>query len=191
MLKYSINYRIIEKEKERANLFKINDTVIYGTEGICTVSDITEKNFGGTVGKYYILKPKYSPSSTIMIPMDNPQLVSKMRYMLSGDEVRALIDSMPQEKGVSWIDDEKKRKEKYRALILRGERRELVGLIKTLYLHSEKQKALGKKLHASDERFFRDAEKLLYEEFACALGIEKEQVISYILSKLAPENKAE
>ncbi len=170
-------------------MYKINDTVIYGTDGICTVADITEKNFNGSTGKYYILKPRYSPSSTIMIPIDNELLVGKMRYMLSPEEVRALIDSMPDQDGVEWIADDKKRKEEYREIILRGDRLELVRLIKTLYLHSEHQKSVGKKLHASDERFFRDAEKLLYEEFATALSIPKEEVLSYITSKLTPDTQ--
>ncbi len=168
-------------------MFKINDTVIYGTEGICTISDITEKKFNGVESKYYILKPHYSPSSTIMVPVDNQMLVGKMRYMLSCDEIKKLIDAMPTQQGALWIDDEKKRKEEYRAIILRGDRVELIGLIKTLYLHSEAQKAAGKKLHVSDERFFHDAEKLLYEEFATALGIDKSEVLSYITSKLSTE----
>lgn len=72
---------------------------------------------------------------------------------------------------------------------MRGDRKELVKLIKTLYVHGENQKKLGKKLHACDERFFRDAEKMLYEEFAAALNIDKEGVLPFILSKIKKEEQ--
>ena len=170
-------------------MYKVNETVIYGTEGICKITDIAERNFNSSVEKYYILKPLYNSSSTIMVPINNEILVSRMRRMLSCEEIEKLIEDMPGEEGLELIDDEKKRKEEYRGVILRGDRKELVKLIKTLYVHGENQKKLGKKLHACDERFFRDAEKMLYEEFAAALNIDKEGVLPFILSKIKKEEQ--
>lgn len=51
------------------------------------------------------------------------------------------------------------------------------------------KRSSGKKLHACDERFFRDAEKMLYEEFAAALNIDKEGVLPFILSKIKKEEQ--
>lgn len=168
-------------------MYRINDIVIYGTEGICSIVDIADKKFGSTVEKYYVLKPMYNNSSTIMIPVNNELLVDRMRHILSSKEAEALILDMPTEQGIEWIDDEKQRKTIYRQIICRGDRRELVKLIKTLYNRQKQQKAIGKKLHACDERFFRDAEKMLHEEIAAALNIEKESVVEFIISKIGRE----
>ena len=43
--------------------------------------------------------------------------------------------------------------------------------------------AEGKKVTASDERYFHMAEESLYGEFAIALGIEREEVKDFIAGK--------
>ncbi|MBQ5918365.1 MAG: hypothetical protein IIW92_07380 [Lachnospiraceae bacterium] len=43
-------------------MYKINDNILYGSHGICTISDITEQNFGGEKKKYYLLHPHNSIS---------------------------------------------------------------------------------------------------------------------------------
>lgn len=97
-------------------MYKVNETVIYGTEGICKITDIAERNFNSSVEKYYILKPLYNSSSTIMVPINNEILVSRMRRMLSCEEIEKLIEDMPGEEGLEWIDDEKKEKKSTEAL---------------------------------------------------------------------------
>ena len=42
-----------------------------------------------------------------------------------------------------------------------------------------------KRLHISDERFFKDAEQILYNEFQYVLGLEsKEALMAYILDRI-------
>ena len=41
-----------------------------------------------------------------------------------------------------------------------------------------------KKLRSSDEKFLNDAENILYDEFAYALKIPKNEVISYIKKRI-------
>ena len=43
-------------------------------------------------------------------------------------------------------------------------------MVRALYVHRKEQLAKGRRLHAADEAFFRNAEKVLFEEFAAALG---------------------
>ena len=78
---------------------------------------------------------------------------------------------MPKEKP-NWIENEQERKAKYKEIIAKGDRRELIRLIKSVYLHGQKLKLTGKKLHVVDERFLKEAERLLYDEFAHVLKIE-------------------
>ena len=86
---------------------------------------------------------------------------------------------MPQE-DMFWIEDESRRKEEYRRIIDSGDRRKIIGLIKTLYIHGEELAAQHKKLRSSDERFLHEAENMLYDEFAYALRLNKDEVLPYI-----------
>ncbi len=161
-------------------MFNINDTVIYGTEGICTVTDIAERTFGGSTEVYYILKPLYKNGSTVMLPKSNAALVSRLRRILTPEEAEKLIANIPDEIGAEWIENEKERKENYRSVIMNGDRAELVRHIKRLYERIEEQKLLGKKLHACDERFLEDAQRILHDEFSVVLGIPRDEILQHI-----------
>lgn len=169
-------------------MYKVNDTVLYGTHGVCKITDITEKTFDGKTIEYYVLKPVYDEKSTIFVPVNNKALATKMHSVLSPDEIYDLIKTMPEENPI-WIENEAVRKERYKEIITAGDRRELVILIKTLFLHQQKQKESGKKLHVTDERFFNDAEKMLYEEIAHVLNIKPEQVLPLIFEQVQIEEK--
>ena len=57
-------------------------------------------------------------------------------------------------------------------------------MLRTLYLHREEQLSKGKKLHNIDERFFREAEKLLFDEIALVLHIKPSQVLPFIQEQM-------
>ena len=106
-----------------------------------------------------------------------------MRKALSSDEIYRLIRTMP-DKALIWIDNDNLRKEKYRNILKGSDRTELISLIKTLYLHQQEQQQKGRKLHNADEQIFAEAEKILYEEFAYVLHIDRDQVLPFILKQI-------
>ena len=61
----------------------------------------------------------------------------------------------------------------------------IIKLIKTIYLHKMELKNTGKKIHTIDEQFFRDAEKVIYDEFALVLNIRYDQVLPFIINQIA------
>lgn len=64
-------------------------------------------------------------------------------------------------------------------------------MIKTLRLRRKALSACGKKLRVTDEAALTSAEKVLYDEFAYALGIARDEVTSYIEAKRAAAEKSE
>ena len=74
-------------------LFDKGDLVSYGTNGICCIEDIRFMSFssGAKKSMYYILKPEASGESTIFVPAENEKLVSKMRKLMTKEEI---IDSV-------------------------------------------------------------------------------------------------
>lgn len=169
-------------------MFGNNETIIYGSQGVCKITEIAEKTYDGHTKQYYTLRPLYNDTSVLYVPVDNPSLTGKMHRVLSAAEIHALIDSIPQE-GALWIEDERERKIAYKEMLERGDRRELVGMIKALYLHQKQQQAKGRRLHVADEKFFKTAEKILYDEFALVLDIEPDQVLPFLLKKMHVEEK--
>jgi len=161
-------------------MFNVNDMIIYGARGVCEIVEITEKDFNdGKEMTYYVLRPAYDNKATIFVPVGNETLTSKMRSVLSSDEIYDMIKSMPDEDTI-WIENDNLRKEKYREILAKGSRTDIIKLIKTLYIHEQDRKENGKKLSMSDERFMKAAEKILYDEFAVVLDIEPEEVLSFI-----------
>lgn len=163
-------------------MFNNNELVLYSTEGVCRVSATVEKNFAGKIVRYYVLKPIYRENSTVFVPTDNELLLSKMRRVLSENEVHDIIQSIPDENPM-WIDDDNTRKTKFKEIICGGNPRELVRLIKALYQHQQEQQSSGRKFHVTDERLLKDAEKLLFDEFAVVLKINPQQVLPLILEQ--------
>lgn len=165
-------------------MFSINDTVLYGSTGICTIIDITEMQFRGQTLEYYVLKPLQAGSSTVFVPTTNETLTARMRRMLSAETIQSIIRSLPFEKDI-WIADARSRAETYKAIINNGDRTELARVIRTLHVQQQKQVDAGKRLHISDEKILKDAQKLLHEEFALVLNISPDEVAPYITKELA------
>ncbi len=164
-------------------MFQVNDTVLYGSQSVCTVTEICEKKIGNEKYLYYALKPVFDNKSTIYVPCQNPKLVEKMRRILSAAEIRELIDSIAYDT-LEWIPEDSERKEKYGEIIHSGDRRQLMLLISTLYRLKLKQKEQGKKFHAVDEQLLDRAQKLLHEEFAYVLNITPQEVPPFIAKQL-------
>lgn len=164
-------------------MFELNDTVLYGSEGVYRISEIKEMDFKEPAADYYVLKSLHSSTATIFVPVDNEALAAKMRRVLSPEEIYNMIRSMPEETSI-WIEDESERSREYKEILLKGDHRALGKLIKTLYSHQQEQKKIGKNLHKADERFLKDAKKLLYNEFAYVLDIEPEQVLPFIQEQI-------
>lgn len=165
-------------------VFQISDVIIYGTQGVFRITEIEEKTIGGVKKSYYVLKPVHDNGATIYAPTNNEAVLKKMRKLLSAEEINTLIDSMPKEE-TCWIPNESERREYFKQVIARGDHLELIKMIKAIYLHKNGRQASGKRLHATDERFFKDAEQLLYNEFQYVLQLEnKADLLTYILSRV-------
>ncbi|GHV39216.1 hypothetical protein FACS1894187_18930 [Synergistales bacterium] len=178
-----------ESKSENKNInYKANDVILYATHGVCEIVEVAEKDLRGTPIEYYVLKPLYYDKCTIYVPVANEELVAKMRRLLSVSNIYALIEAMPDE-GAVWTEDENERTEKYKEILERGDRTELVKLVKSLWHHQQSQRSKGKRLSCTDDRFMKDAEKMLYEEFAHVLDIKREQVLPFIIERIRVREK--
>lgn len=165
-------------------MFQVNDVIIYGAQGVCKIIGTDEKTINGKKKTYFILKPVDDKGATIFAPTDNELVLSKMRRLLTKEEIHMLIDSM-QEDSTLWVDNENERKELYKSILTKGDHRQIIKMLKAIYAHKKQREAVGKRLHQSDERFFKDAEQILYNEFQYVLDLKsKDDLMDYIFQQL-------
>lgn len=164
-------------------MFSAGDTVSYGTQGICKIKEITEMTVGKEKKRYFVLIPVQDEKATVYVPTDNEKLLSNMRTVLSVSDIDKLIDSAA-ENPMEWIDDDITRKERCSNVIKSGNRLELMRLIEMLYIRREELKSTKKHFHISDEKYLREAERLLHDEFSYTLKIGKDEVAEYIFNRI-------
>ena len=156
-------------------MFKVGDLIVYGNTGVCTVEKIGRPDLSGISDdkEYYTLLPYYSRNSRIFTPCDNDKVV--MRPIMSKKEAEKLLREIPKIE-ILVITDEKKREECYKETMKTCDCREFVSILKTIYNRKKTRLAEGKKVTASDERYYNMAEDKLFGELAIALGLEKSQM---------------
>ena len=164
-------------------MYQIGDQVVYGIHGVCCVVDQEVRTVDRKNVTYLVLEPVGQGVSRFLVPMHNAAAMSKLRRILSKEELEELFRSEEIYKD-GWIRDENQRKQTYRELINSGDRVRLIQMVRSLYAHKAAQSAAGKKVHLCDDNFLRDAEKLLISEICIVLGVEQNEAKHFLAEKL-------
>ena len=169
------------------NGFDIGEYVSYGINGMCNIEDIRPMQLSQSVEKmmYYILRPESNPKSTIFVPVNNQKLVSKMRELMTKDEINAMLVRM-KDRTLEWEKDVRFRTESFHEILNNGVNQDLILMIRCLHRKRQELVQLGKKLPARDSNTLKTAERLVEEEFAHVLHIKCEEVSDYIRAVLDP-----
>lgn len=168
--------------------YRVGEYVIYGKSGLCRIEAIEPLSFTRGESKlYFVLKPMSGTAGTIYVPCDNVILTSKLRSVLSKQEIdNALFEIKG--KQLDWIDDKNTRADYFRALFNGGKQEDLLLLVGCLYLKKKELTAKGRHLANADETILKNSEKLLEEEFAFSLQISPDEVGEYIRKALELED---
>jgi CarD family transcriptional regulator len=162
-------------------MFKINDYVVYGSNGVCQIEEIEKMFLRNQELEYYILSPVYNNKMTIKIPVNNKKIL--MRELMSKTEVMSLIEDISKNETIE-IEDARKRAQEYRDIIKSGDVKEIIKVINSITLEENEKISLGKKLNKTDEDIMIIARKQLYQEMAIVLGIDIDEVGDYILNNI-------
>ena len=164
-------------------MFKKGEYVIYGNAGVCQIIDISTSNMHGAPKDklYYILEPVNQNSSRVFSPIDNKKVI--IRKLMSKQDVETLISDIPNIKEL-LVEDEKLREQTYKDCIKSCQCRKLLSLMKTIYQRKEERLNQGKKLSATDEKYFKLAQDNLQTELSISLEIPVNEMERYILDKI-------
>ncbi|MDO5517483.1 MAG: CarD family transcriptional regulator [Clostridium sp.] len=158
-------------------MFKINDYIVYGDNGICKVVDIGVPSVSCSKDKvYYTLEPVYE-SGKIFTPVDNDRIV--MRNLIKKEDAEKLIASINSMEPY-WIDDYREREMKFKEVIKSCDCSQEVLLIKSVLERKEACKSTGRKLSQNDDKFLKRAKEKIVTEFSIAFDMPSEMVDKYI-----------
>lgn len=160
-------------------MYQKGSMVIYGIHGVCSILETEIRKIDRKNVEYYVLQPLDHPDARYYIPTQSPAAVSKMSPLLTKEEINELLCNIDIYNH-SWIDDENQRKQLYKTVISSGDRYQLISLICLLHRHRKMQLESGRKFHACDENFLRDAEKVISGELSLVLNIARDEVGQYI-----------
>ena len=148
-------------------MFDIGSYVIYRSEGVFVVSDIREESFGsiGKPEKYYILTSVSSQSSTTFVPVNNEELTSYMRHLLSADQINDLVEKLRDQR-LKWIDETRARSNYFRDVLSAGDPKELIVLVNTVNERVAAALERGRKPSSTDINALRRAERILFDQFS-------------------------
>lgn len=160
-------------------MFSIGDKIIYGENGVCTVSEIAPLDMSGTASDklYYHLKPLIG-SGMYFTPVDSGAF---MRPVISRKEAELLIDSIPSIEPAICSDSRFNHIDAfYKELFKQHSCEALVSIVKGLHSRMAEKKTKSSRAETTMKR----AKDMLHGELSIALGIELSEVESYIHSRI-------
>ena len=151
--------------------------VVYGTNGICFVENISEMAFptGGEKKQYLILRPLSDRGSIIYIPHDNEVLLGRLRPLITKKEANGIWNT-PITQTVAWEEDRKQRAASFKEYLLKNDIYTLLSMILCICQKRDLLTEQNKKLTNADREMLAAALKSVCEELAFSLGLSREAV---------------
>lgn len=165
-------------------MFQPGDLVVYGTTGVCRVESITRPNLTGADRnkEYYLLKP-LQQDGVIYAPVESQKV--PIRSVISAEEVEALIDLIPTMQAEACrASTLQALAQHYQSVVRSNDCKDLIELMMSIYTKRQQVESQKRRLGMVDERYMKQAERLLYGEFSVALGIPFEEVQPYIARRV-------
>lgn len=165
-------------------MFQAGDLVVYGATGVCCVESIDQPNTTGADRhrKYYQLKPLYQ-DGVIYTPVENTKV--SIRPVISREEAERLIDLIPSMQAEAYrAPTLQALAQHYQTAVRSHNCQDLIELMMSIYAKQKQAESQKRRLGLVDERYMKQAERLLYGELAVALEISFDEVQPYIARRV-------
>ena len=140
-------------------MYETGELVVYGTTGVCQVEGVI-----------------YTPVDSHKVPI---------RPVMSREDAEALIGQIPKIHAEAWkAPTLQALTQKYQAAMQSSDSRDLVALTMSIYAKRTEAASRKRRLGMVDERYMKQAERLLYGELSAALEIPFEDVGAYIAARV-------
>ncbi len=159
------------------------DYVVYGSHGLCAVTDILVPPFleRGKEKLYYMMASVTDKNGVLYVPVEGAE--DKMRDVIDAEDAKGLIEEIDELEEMD-IPFGKKAEASIVDVVKRNCCDEMMSLVKTLHKIKAIRAAEGKKFAAMDEKYLHISEKLLYTEMAFSLESDYETVAQMVMHEL-------
>lgn len=158
--------------------FEINQKIVYPSQGVGKITNITQKKFKDQLLEYYVIYLEVS-DMVVMIPVNKVEEIG-IRPIVSAEEAQKAIDMMGEE--VEPItSDWKLRYQTNLELLKKGTIIDIATIVRCLYHRSK-----IKELPILERKLYDSAKKLLEDEISFALDKPVKEIEALLLSKLEP-----
>ena len=154
------------------------DYISYSGHGVCQIADIRSMNFGNGEQEYLVIEPIASGSATIYLPSANQTAQTRIRPVLTREEIDAIISSVKNDQ-MPWTADRKQRTLQFQQILSRRDTRELLLLASCLH-----KRKIEKGLPASELEILHKVEGMVEQEFSFVLHISQSEIGQYIRDRL-------
>ena len=165
-----------------ATKFKINQKVVYPSQGVGIVKDVFEKTFKDNTVLYYKIYIEASDMG-VMVPVDNAENLG-IRQIVSAKEAQEALNLLSDD-FEPITSDWKLRYQMNLDLLKKGTVKDIATIVRCLYNRSK-----VKELPILERKLYDSAKKLLEDEIAFALGKSSKEIEAEIHTKLEPPGAA-
>ena len=151
-------------------MYQVGEHVMYRNSGICTVEAVGKTSFSEKSGlDYYTLRPVYAKDKTLFyVPVNAEQFMRNAITKQEAQQYLTELEEMPTKPFYSKKPIQMTAH--YDGLMVRHNVIDYLKLYKELCQKEKKAKETGKKFGQLDSNYKNQVEKLLSDEFSCALG---------------------
>jgi CarD family transcriptional regulator len=177
-------------EWEETEMYQCDELVVYGSTGVCRVVDVVKPYLRGEDRDklFYQLDPLYQ-DGVIYTPVQGGKV--QMRPVMSAEDARNLIAKIPsvhvepcRERTLQLLS------QRYQSALQSGDSLNLLKMTMSVRAKRVQAESRNRRLGAVDERYGRQAERLLFGELAVALDMPMEQVKTYIATCVEDDQQA-
>lgn len=160
-------------------MFKINDKVIHARDGLATIVNTTTM----ADREYFVIHALRGGGENIYVLVNNTSNI--IRPIMSEESAHEVVEYM-KTVVAEFIANTKQRRDQYKRKLLSGNVRDLAYLSRQLYFYNF-YNANGQpiKLGPTDVQMLKDAETILYDEFALSFNKPREEIFNFVAGLLA------
>lgn len=159
--------------------FKVNETVVHSREGLSTIVGKTE--IAGN--QYFVIVSRKNPKENIYVLTTRTDNI--IRPVMSEKDAKEVISFM-KTVDAAFISNTKQRRDLYKKKLLSGNVYDLAFLSRQLYFFNY-YNSHGQlvKLGPTDLQMLKDAESILFDEFAISFNKPREEIADVVAKLLA------
>ena len=165
-------------------MYQTGDFIVYGDTGICKVTDITTMSMTSkhSPSLYYTLSPLFQ-KCVIHTPVPGAKVF--MRPAITMEMANRIIDDIPSATITTYhsrsVND---LTHHYLSSFTSHNCESLVDLTMSIFAKKQELEKQGRRPGATDDKFMKRAEELLFGELSVALDIPKDDVPAYIANRV-------